>query len=92
MQPVSAPTVAAASRRGVELGEAGAVLGQERESNGLSVEQVAGRAGVPVALLWAIESGDALPSVDELAALLDVCGLRLDRNAAGELSYVTAGA
>lgn len=55
----------------------GARIKSYRESQELSIEELAERSGLPVALLEAIESGEALPAIGPLVRIARSLGKRL---------------
>ena len=81
-------------RRGAPLDLIAAALRRERERTGLSLSEIAKRAGIAKSTLSQLESGAGNPSVETLWALgvaLNVPFSRLVEPAAGPLKVIRAG-
>lgn len=68
------------------MSEAASLVARARERQGITVEQLGIRAGFSPAFVSDVEAGGAEPTPEQLADLLLVCGLQLERSDAGRLT------
>jgi transcriptional regulator with XRE-family HTH domain len=92
-KPTSGPTGRAADAVPVSsTAEVGARIRRERERRGMSLRELARRAGLSPSLVSQIETGKSEPSVSSLAAIVGEIGLSLNELVFGEEPQKPAGA